>query len=291
MGSTSSQRTLWQRYKQLGLWSKLSIWGSLSSIIALLIFFVIPQPRPLAPIQSNSAARSPGAMVLQSGRDIVINAPSISTATSSHNRPEQGGPKVHQSKAPRVREGPTQTMINSPGGIQAGGDVTVNSDRRLINSIVLQVSIETQTIASTVTDVKVSAGLGSALALFTANKTRFRFVTDFMIRDQQLTPVQRRLTFVYTPETPTELLGKPIELLASINLLAVDYAKIFATKHFDTTIGDTIFNCSVIINGVSVATISAGVKPAGSLGTGQANLNVVEVFSKIPGAYAAAVSR
>jgi hypothetical protein len=286
-----SQRTLWQRYKQLGFWSKLSVWGSLASIIALLLFFFVPQPRPLATIQSNSVASSPGTTVLQSGRDIVINTPSISTTTTSNNKPKQEGSTVHQSKAPRAKEGPTQTMINSPGGIQAGGDVTVNSDRRLINSIVLQVLIETQTIVSTVTDVKVSAGLGSALALFTADKTRFRFVTDFMIRDQQLTPTLRRLTFVYTPETPTELLGKPIELLASINLLVMDYAKIFSIKHFDTTLGDTILNCYVIINGVSVATVSAGVQPTGALGAGQTNLNVGEVFSKIPDVYAAEVSR
>ncbi|HOO49856.1 MAG TPA: hypothetical protein PLU81_10825 [Deltaproteobacteria bacterium] len=182
-------------------------------------------------------------------------------------------------------------MINSPGGIQAGGDVTINADRRLINSIALHVSIDTQTIDSTVTDVKVSAGLGSALALFTAEKTRFRFVTDFMIRDQQLTPTQRRLTFVYTPETPTELLGKPIELLASINLLAVDYAKIFKIKHFDTTLGDTFLNCSVIINGVSVVKISDRVQPTGVLGAGQTNLDVGDKFSQIPDVYTAAVSK
>lgn len=286
-----SKRTLWQRYKQLGFWSKLTVWGSLTSIIALLLFFFVPQPRPLAPIQSNSVETSPGATVLQSGRDIVINTPLISTATTSNSKPRQKGPKTNNSKTPRVNEVPSQMMINSPGGIQAGGDVTINADRRLINSIVLHVSIDTQTIDSTVTDVKVSAGLGSALALFTAEKTRFRFVTDFMIRDQQLTPTQRRLSFVYTPETPTELLGKPLDLLASIDLLAVDYAKIFKIKHFDTTLGDTILNFSVIINGVSVVKISDRIQPTGVLGTGQTNLKVSKYFSKIPDIYAAAVSK
>jgi hypothetical protein len=239
---------------------------------------------------TSSIARSPGATVLQSGRDIVINAPPPSTAPTSQSKPEIVDAKVQKPKAARVETGQTQTMINSPGGIQAGGNVTVNSDRRLINSIVLQVSIETLTIASTVTDVRVDLGLGSALALFTADRNRFRFVTDFMIRDQQLTPTRRRLSFVYSPETPTELLGKPIELLASVNALAVNYADIFATKHFDTTVGDTKLTCSVTVNGIAVATISAGVQPPGALGAGQTNFAVAEAFLKIPEFYATAVS-
>lgn len=42
-------------------------------------------------------------------------------------------------------------MINSPGGIQAGGNVTVNADRRFIQTLMLKVVMELETAPSTVT--------------------------------------------------------------------------------------------------------------------------------------------
>lgn len=186
---------------------------------------------------------------------------------------------------------PSQRMTNSPGGIQAGGNVMVTSDRRVISSIVLYISMEADTSPSKPTEIQTDAGLESALALFTRDKTRIRFVTDFMVRDQQVTETCRRLTFVYTPETPGQILGKPIDFLASVEELAVNYADIFATERFDTTRANTRFHCSVFVNGVTVATISGEVKPAGALASGQANWNVSNAFSRIPTNYSSTVSR
>ena len=64
---------------------------------------------------------------MQAGRDIVINATKVETA----NTP--------------AAKAPIQNMINSPGGIQAGGNVTITSDRRVINSMMLRVTVEAET--------------------------------------------------------------------------------------------------------------------------------------------------
>jgi hypothetical protein len=114
-------------------------------------------------------------------------------------------------------------MINSPGGIQATGNVTVNSDRRVINSMTVRVTVETETPLTDPGEEGTDAGLQSVIGLFTTDKTRIRLSTDFMIRDQQVSSTKRRLMFTYTPETPEQVLGKPVDFLAYIDLLGVNY--------------------------------------------------------------------
>ena len=128
------------------------------------------------------------------------------------------------------------------------------------------------------------------MGLFTKDKTRIRFATDFMLRDQQVSETARRLMFTYTPETPEQILGKPVDFLSSIDVLAVNYTEIFNLKQFDTSKGRTRFQCAVLVNGIPVSTINTDV-PAGVLSKGQANMNVADAFSKIPAAYDLAVAR
>jgi hypothetical protein len=182
-------------------------------------------------------------------------------------------------------------MINSPGSVQAGRDVVIAADRRLIQSIRLYVSIETETTAAAVSDPQTDVGLGSVVALFTRDKTRIRFASDFKIVDHQRTSTRRRLSFVYEPETPIEVLGKPVGFLGTIDALVVNYAEIFQTERFDTQNERTEFHCAVVVNGIPIAELRAAVQPPGTLSRGQANLQVADVFGRIPDAYTAAVSR
>jgi hypothetical protein len=281
MAEIKFRRTILQRYRQLGFWGKLAAWGSVASIIGVVLFF-LPQPKAPVNSQSNTVTGAPGATILQSGRDIVISSPPQASKANLDAPP---------SKPPIPKHAPSQTMINSPGGIQAVGDVIIASDRRVINSIVLNVSVETETAPSKATEVQTDAGLSSALALFTRDKTRIRFVTDFMIRDQQVTETRRRLSFTYSPETPAAILGKPVDFLSAIDVLAVNYAEIFTTEHFDTSQTETRLQCIVMVNGISVSTINLDVKSTGTLSKGQANVSVAEAFSRIPGIYASSVSR
>lgn len=197
-------------------------------------------------------------------------------------------PTIGQAAAPGSVN---QSMTNSPGGIQAGGDVVISADRRLIQSIRLHVSIETETSPTSVSDPRVSVGLGSVLGLFTHDKTRIRFASDFKIVVHQTTPNRRKINFVYEPETPNEVLGKPVDFLGTIDILALNYAEVFKIVHFGTQTGSTEFRCSVIVNGIPIAEIRAGVQPQGALDHGQCNLQVADVFRQIPMDYSAAVSR
>jgi hypothetical protein len=274
--------TILHRYRQLSLWGKLAAWGSVASIIGTGLFF-LPQDKVPAKSPANTVTGAPGATILQSGRDIVITPP-----PAAENNPD--GPPPTKSSASIPSSG-SQTMINSPGGVQAGGDVTIASDRKLINSIVLDVSVETETAPSKPTGVQTDIGLGSALALFTRDKTRIRFVTDFQVRVQQVAETRRRIAFTYTPETPGDILGKSVDFLSAIDVLVVNYAELFATEHFDTAQTNTRLQCVVRVNGIAVSTITAGVAPTGALSMGQASLRVAEEFSVIPDTYASAVAR
>ncbi len=132
----------------------------------------------------------------------------------------RNGPTFHITQQSTGAKSPNQTMIGSPGGVQAGGDVTVASDKRIIQSIILRVYIETDTQPRKVTgpsDADTSAGLQSAVALFTKNRDRIRFVTDYQFKDRQISETRRRLSFTYTPETPEQIVGKEISFLTSIS--------------------------------------------------------------------------
>lgn len=184
---------------------------------------------------------------------------------------------------------PNQSIINSPGAIQAGRDVIISADPQLIRSIELRVAVETNTTPAAPTSETFDLGLGSVIALFTKDKQRFRFASDTRVFDQQVSERRRRLRFVYTPEDPTELLGRPIALLETFDVLAVNLVEILQTEKFDTGLGGTVFECGIVVNGLPIAQIRADVRPNGLLNKQQTNLNVAETFSKIPAAYKAVV--
>lgn len=279
--------TLLARYRKLNLWSKLGAWGSVASIIGLAWLFV---PQTTSPVeaqtktQTGTVTASPGATLIQSGHDTIINNP-----------PPKSVPEVRPTKSvpvekPQAPAGPVQTMVNSPGGIQATGNVTVNSDRRVINSMTVRVTVETETPPKDPGEAGTDAGLQSVIGLFTADKTRIRFATDFMIRDQQVSATKRRLMFTYAPETPEQVLGKPVDFLASIDVLGVNYGEIFGMEKFDTSKTKSQIQFVVSINGIPVATINTDVAP-GVFSQGQANMSVAEAFKAIPAVYEAAVAR
>ena len=140
------------------------------------------------------------------------------------------------------------------------------------------------------TPVQTDAGLQSVVALFTKDKTRIRFVTDFMIQDQQITPTVRRLSFVYAPENPNEIEGKDLEFLNSIDVFAVNYSDIFRLEKFAQDSEAVTLRLAVLINGLEIGTMNQGSAP-GVLAAGQANASVGELFRQIPAAYAKAVAR
>ncbi len=176
----------------------------------------------------------------------------------------------------------TQTMTNSPGGIQAGRDVVMGS--RLIHSLVIRISLEVETPETNPTEKLTDVGYQSLVALFTADKTRIRFATDFMIHDQQVGPKTRRLSLVYTPETPNEIQGREIAFLESISLLAVNYVDLLKLERFALN-GEAVELTFVVeLNGVEIGGIRT-IDKNKTLTAGQSNLDVTELFKEIPEQY------
>lgn len=71
-----------QRYQRLTVWNKVAVWGSLASILGVVLYFV-PQRRVDAPRQITNIDRSPAAMVMQPGRDIIIHPPAPSSSQAA----------------------------------------------------------------------------------------------------------------------------------------------------------------------------------------------------------------
>ncbi len=125
----------------------------------------------------------------------------------------------------------------------------------------------------------------SAVGLFTKDKKRYRFVTDYQFSVQQVQPTINRIMLKYEPETPTEILGNPLEVLQDIEIFACDYSGFFKTVGFATGDQGNVVTIEVLLNGVRVAHLEKNEAP-GVLAAGQCNLDVSTVFANITGLYA-----
>lgn len=124
-----SGRTILQRYRLLGLWGKLAAWGSVASIIGLGSFFLPQQKSPIK-TQANTVTSAPGATILQSARDIVINSPPAPPKKPESQR-LAGRPASIQSAPPqaapgrltvgKVDQGPCSVLQIGGQGNQASG--------------------------------------------------------------------------------------------------------------------------------------------------------------------------
>jgi hypothetical protein len=182
-------------------------------------------------------------------------------------------------------------MLNSPGGIQAGGDVVIAADKRLVQSMMIRVSLESETPDAEPNDRGESVGISSAIALFDNQKSRIRFSTDYRWRDQQISRNRRALTFTYFPETPSEILGKPVEYLAAMDALVVNYSEFIRLSKLTQPNTPMQIHVEVVVNGVVVVNLRSNENPVGTLAKGQATLDVSKEFKAAVHLYAAAVSR
>ncbi len=113
------RKTLYQRFRQLSPWSKLGVVAAIATICSFLLTFFWPTDSGKQQIIVD--ADSSSTTVFQAGRDIVLN---------SQPAPQQS-PKDKSSKDSTPRVQITQTMVNSPGAIQAGGDVIQYNEKPL----------------------------------------------------------------------------------------------------------------------------------------------------------------
>jgi hypothetical protein len=283
---------IYHRFRKLTPWSKLAVIASLCTILTFVIYFLSPhkgnQNTQQIVVNADTATT---VTVLQSGRDIIVNGPLALIPKERQSHKEI----IHQSntrgRVDTMTNRLSQTIINSPGSIQAGGNVTISSDRRLISTLQLLIRVQSKTPTTRTTDAEIGAGLGSIVALLTKDSVLIRFASDFMITDQQVTPTLRCLSFRYAPENPKQILGQPVDFLVNVEALIVNYAMIFKTLGFNTNNDSTWLKCTVLLNGVDVAELSAEVNTSGTLSAGEAIMNVSQSFAGIPARYAKTVGQ
>ena len=154
-----------------------------------------------------------------------------------------------------------------------------------IQSIQLNITIKATTSEQQISEKETSVGLSSAVALFTKDKTRYRFVTNYQYSIQQVSENTKCLNLIYQPEDPTQLCGKPIDFLNNIDVFVCNYSSFFQSAGFNPgSIGNPI-DITVFINGVDVIAIRDKVASPGTLAGGQAALDISKEFANISDAY------
>lgn len=135
-----------------------------------------------------------------------------------------------------------------------------------------------------------SIGIDSVVALSSADNIIYRFITDGTWVFSKLKSDRQRLTLIYKPESPEQILGKKINILRDMSLLRVNYSEFFKTiglnvdDHFPI-----IFNVDMFINGIQVVSISQNVLQS-TICNGQASMNIRQYFNNIDEKYKTKIS-
>jgi hypothetical protein len=182
--------------------------------------------------------------------------------------------------------------------IQSLKETVIQKDQRIshlekrvnvINTLEIIVNMDEITQDKTPSEKSTSAGLQSVVALFTKEKIRHRFVTDFQFSFQQLSPNIRRAMFVYRPEEPTEILGKSIDYLNDIEMFAANFTSFIDPIGFDRKNQEHMISLTVLLNGVEIVTLNNFAITNGHLYSGQLNLDMTKSFQNISERYQAQI--
>lgn len=255
-------------------------------VVAGAMIISLPEDTAIAPglsavPESDSAdSATQGGLGQSSGDNAAQPAPSNTGARGPEPKPLEPPAENSPSTSPA-----SQTIINSPGAMQAGRDIIISADPKLIRSIELRISVEASTQKSPPGPEQYDFGLGSVVALFTSANERIRFVSDAKVYDQQISETRRRVRFVYQPEDPATIQGRPVEVLGMVRVLAFNFSEIFKTIGFDANGAETIIECGVVLNGIPMMNIKTPTDANASLNERQANMSVADGFGRIPSAY------
>jgi hypothetical protein len=189
------------------------------------------------------------------------------------------------SSAPNV----TQSMINSPGGIQAAGNVTIVRSNDVLHSLFVDVTFEAATPDAQTGPPSWNEGIQMLGAIETADGIQIRLATDWRYEDHQQTARSRRLFFRFAPESPASLSGRSVDDLKRFTKILLGLKKAF--EHFgfaqeSTTVLATI---RIVANGVEVAESTAAVSRAQLLAQDTSTINIAPAVAGISQKYHAAV--
>lgn len=136
-----------------------------------------------------------------------------------------------------------------------------------------------------------SVGLANIVGLFSSDKTRYRFISDYKFSLSRADSDKQKLTLVYTPETVDQIIGKKIDFLKDMKILAINYSDFLKTINLTIDRNQSVtFNIDIILNGIKVTSITDNVL-ANTICDGQAHMGIGKYFQNIDKVYAEIASK
>lgn len=139
------RKAILTRYRQLGLWSRLGVWGAIASIAGFLGFLLWPQGTSVS--QNATLRASPGSTVIQSGRDTIISD-GIHKRTTIQSLSFEGrltctlkpGVELPPSEVPFIPVSDASAYLDGPGGRPALAFVSPVKFRRLEDDLIIVIN-------------------------------------------------------------------------------------------------------------------------------------------------------
>ncbi len=155
----------------------------------------------------------------------------------------------------------------------------------IIRTLELQVTMDIFAPEGENIEEGTSVGLSSVVGLFSSEKTRYRFITDYKFSVSKAGLNKQKLTLIYQPESPDQIIGKKIDFLRNMELLVINYSDFLKTIKLKIDKEKPIgFNLDIVLNGIKVVSLSENVL-ASTICNGQAQMRVQQYFKDIDKAY------
>ncbi|RJP59049.1 MAG: hypothetical protein C4541_06895 [Candidatus Auribacter fodinae] len=181
--------------------------------------------------------------------------------------------------------------INIFNGDYVAGNKITNEDS-VIRSLELKIHLDYVPLDGVEGKVKnndTSFGLANVLALFSKEKVRYRFITDYKYSESTLESGKNRISFHYKPEDSDQILGKPIKFLKDMQVLGLNYSEFIKEAQLKIDKSKPIvLQWNVYLNSVKVFTVSSEVI-ADTICNGQAQMGIGSYFRDIDNVYQKAV--
>ena len=156
---------------------------------------------------------------------------------------------------------------------------------KIISSLEFRMSVDEITSPTPLTNKETSAGIQSVVGLFDQKNNRYRFVTDFQFGVQQIFSNKNRITFIYKPEDPDQILGKTIDMLSKIKTFVCNFSKLPEIFGKPNNLKTHLISCALYLNGIKINIFQDYKLENGRLYQGQINIPISNQFSKIEATY------
>lgn len=136
-----------------------------------------------------------------------------------------------------------------------GASLTINenksADDNIIRDIKFKIILDIPLVEGASFKEKKDFGLANAVALFSKDEIRYRFVSDYKLSWSRSESSLQRLELNYAPETPEQILGKDVTILKDIRTLKVNFSEIIKTTNLKIDRDKlAIFKWTIFLNGI-----------------------------------------